>query len=300
MNRAQLGLVWLACIGPTLATAQQPVRYDAAGSAAAARKAQDRKAYSIFNPTPWSEARELSTDRPDKTESPYTVPAGRVQFEIDVVNYTRDVSGTGSGRTRFESLAIAPINMKVGLVRNVDLQLVLETYVRNRSRVLASQLTSTNSQFGEVTGRLKVNVWGNDGGKTAFGIMPFVSFVPADGGGRYANGGVILPLAVDLGGGFGLGTMAEIDFERGDVTGKRHTVFIHSVTVGHDLSEKVGAYAELFSGISTETGARWVGGFNFGFTRALGANMQLDFGANIGLSRAADDFNPFLGLSFRF
>ncbi len=72
------------------------------------------------------------------------------------------------------------------------------------------------------------------------------------------------------------------------------------MTAGHDLGTGVGAYAEVFSAMSTEPGARWVGTFDVGFTRALGATAQLDLGANIGLSRAADDFNPFVGLSYRF
>ena len=58
------------------------------------------------------------------------------------------MSGTGSNRTRFETLALAPVNLKVGLLPNVDVQLVLEPYVHTRQRLLASNLTSTASRFG--------------------------------------------------------------------------------------------------------------------------------------------------------
>ena len=34
--------------------------------------------------------REMSTDRPDKTESPYTVDAGHFQVEMDVLTYSYD------------------------------------------------------------------------------------------------------------------------------------------------------------------------------------------------------------------
>lgn len=260
----------------------------------------ERARYTLSRPTPWAEARDLSTDRPDLTESPYTVPAGRVQFEVDLVRYTRDVAGTGSARTRYESLAIAPVNVKVGLLHDVDFQLVLETYVRDRQRLLTGTTGSTSSQFGAMTGRVKVNLRGNDGGRTAVAIMPFLSFVPEESsGGRYVNGGVILPVAIDLGGGFGFGTMAELDFERSDLTRRHHAVFINSVTVGRDIGADFGTYVEFFSGRSTETGSRWVASFGLGFTKGLGANVQLDAGANLGVSRAADGFNPFLGLSFR-
>lgn len=52
--------------------------------------AADKKQYSLFQPTPNAQLREMSTDRPDKTESPYTVDAGRFQIETDLVAYTRD------------------------------------------------------------------------------------------------------------------------------------------------------------------------------------------------------------------
>jgi hypothetical protein len=40
--------------------------------------------------------RGLSTDRPDVTESPYTVPAGRLQLEASFVEYARAATSTSS------------------------------------------------------------------------------------------------------------------------------------------------------------------------------------------------------------
>ena len=74
--------------------------------------------------------RELSTDRPDQTESPYTVDAGHVQVELDLVNYTYD---RAAGSTT-ETLTIAPLNAKLGLLNNVDLQFVVDSYVREKTK----------------------------------------------------------------------------------------------------------------------------------------------------------------------
>jgi hypothetical protein len=41
----------------------------------------DKSGYHLFRPTPRELMRELSTDRPDQTESAYTVDAGHVQLE---------------------------------------------------------------------------------------------------------------------------------------------------------------------------------------------------------------------------
>jgi hypothetical protein len=43
----------------------------------------------------------------------------------------------------------------------------------------------------------------------------------------------------------------------------------------------------------------WTPTFDTGLTIAVSDNMQLDLGINLGLNRYADDFNPFVGFSFR-
>ncbi len=49
-----------------------------------------------------------------------------------------------------------------------------------------------------------------------------------------------------------------------------------------------------------EREAGWIGAVDIGITYALRENVQLDCGCDIGITRAADDFNAFSGVSFRF
>jgi hypothetical protein len=42
----------------------------------------DKSGYTLFRPTPEALLRELTSDRPDKTESPITVDAGHFQLEM--------------------------------------------------------------------------------------------------------------------------------------------------------------------------------------------------------------------------
>ena len=136
--------------------------------------AGDKSQYTLFNPTPKDLMREMTTDRPDKTESPYTVDAGHFQFEMDLVSYTYDQEHEGGVTTRVDAWAIAPINLKVGLCNQVDLQVVVETWNYARTKLSGAGATLHQRGFGEVTTRLKYNFWGNDGGKTAFAAMPLV------------------------------------------------------------------------------------------------------------------------------
>jgi hypothetical protein len=270
----------------------------------------DKSQYTIFNPTPRELLREMTTDRPDKTESPYTVDAGHFQFEMDLVSYTYDRKHAGGTTTQLDSFAVAPINLKLGLCNQVDLQVVVETW--NYARTKTSGNSPTNGPtvkrhqrgFGDITTRLKYNVWGNDGGKTAFAAMPFMTLptneedVGVDG----VQGGIILPLAVELPFDFGMGLMTEFDFNRDTVGDGYHTEFVNSITFSHDriLVRDLGCYVEFFSLVSAERGSDWIGTVDVGLTYGLTENVRLDAGVNFGVTKAADDINPFVGLSWRF
>ena len=197
--------------------------------------AAEKSAGDLFHPTPLNLMREMSTDRPDKTESPYTVDAGHFQLEMDFANYTGDRDG--SLRTR--TWNVAPFNLKAGLFNNVDLQLVFDSFIHERVEDRAARTTERKSGAGDLGVRMKINLWGNDGGKTAFAVMPFVSLpTSAHGlGSDRVQGGVIFPLAVELPGGWGLGVMTEADLLR-DADGS-HAEFVNTITFSHDLGGKL-------------------------------------------------------------
>lgn len=262
----------------------------------------DKSIYNLFNPTPREMMREMSTDRPDQTESPITVDAGHFQLELDFVNATFDRDRSGGGDVRTRDFRIAPMNLKLGLLNNVDIQFVLDPYVNSRVENRAANTVDKTSGFGDLQTRLKINFWGNDGGTTALGIMPFVKWPLSESGLRNGKteGGIIIPMAVELPHGWGMGLMTEFDFVRNASNDGYDTEFINSITFGHDIIGKLGGYVEFFSVVSTEENADWQGQTALGFTYAVNRNTQLDFGSNFGVTKSAPDFNPFVGLSFRF
>jgi hypothetical protein len=69
-------------------------------SSAAASEPVDKSGYHLFHPTPRDLMRPLSTDRPDQTESPYTVDAGHFQIEMDLANGTLDRDKSNGGDVR--------------------------------------------------------------------------------------------------------------------------------------------------------------------------------------------------------
>ncbi len=261
---------------------------------------KDKRVYHLFNPTPKELMREMSTDRPDKTESPYTVDAGHFQVEMDLVNYSYD--HYNPDHIRNESFSFASANLKVGLCNNADFQLIVPTYntVRSKNRLL--EKNQIQSGLGDLTARVKMNFWGNDGGATAFAAMPFLKFPTAQDelGSNAYEGGIILPLAVQLPRDWQMGMMTELDFNKDESGGGHHTEFINSITFSHQIIGHLAGYTEFFSSVSAESDSRWIGTVDVGLVYALTENIQLDAGMNFGITRAADDFNPFAGITIRF
>ncbi len=262
----------------------------------------DKSRYALLNPAPREWMREMSTDRPDKTESPYTVDAGHFQVEADILSYAYDRHNTDFSNTRVEGVSIAPLNLKVGLCNSVDLQLVIETYTSIRVHHVSTGTVEKNRGFGDISPRLKWNLWGNDGGSTALALLPFAKLPTNqdDLGNDSVEGGLIVPLSVALPFDWSMGVMSEVDFIRDSLGSGYHAEFINSITFGHELCADLAGYVEFFSLVSAEGGSDWIGTVDIGLTYALTDDIQLDGGVNLGVTRSADDINPFLGLSWRF
>lgn len=105
--------------------------------------ASDKWQYTPFNPTPRSFMREMSTDRPDKTESPYTVDAGHFQVETDLVGF--GIDNRNANNERVFGINAGNMNLKAGLLNNIDLQLVVENYIYEQAH--AEGVTTRKSGF---------------------------------------------------------------------------------------------------------------------------------------------------------
>lgn len=264
--------------------------------------AANKDQYHLFKPTPGDLLREMVTDRPDQTESPYTVDAGHFQVEMDLFVFGQDHDQANGADTVTREYNFSTLNLKMGLLNNLDAQLMLSPYSRVDTEDRQAGTRTRAEGFGDITVRLKQNLWGNDGGKTAFGLMPFVKFPTSRDalGNEAVEGGLILPLAIELPKGWSLGLMTEFDFMRNANNRRYHPEFINSITFGHDLIGKLEGYVEFFSAVSTDRDARWMGMVDAGLVYGLTKNLRLDGGINIGVTRAANDWNPFVGLSWRF
>ena len=246
--------------------------------------------YSLFNPTPRELRRPLSADRPDSTESPYTVDAGAFQIEWSFIEWTHN---RDDGETRRDT-SIMPINFKVGLTNDLDVQVILRPY-----EIVEGEPDAEG--FGDLTVRVKLNLLGNDDGEFAAALLPFVTFpTGADGVTTdRVEGGMIVPVAWSFAQGWNLGAQIGLERVRADL--KYETVLSHAMVIGRELTDSLGAYVEYLAECPVDGHGRYSPSLSLGATYAVSDDAQLDAGVVIGLDNPrTDDVRLFLGMTMRF
>ena len=261
----------------------------------------DKNQYNLFNPTPCERLRDFAPDRPDQTEGPFTVDAGHLQLEIGIFQYTYTRQPQRFFNIRTESYQWFDTAIKLGLLNNLDLELFVPVY--NEVDVKQGNAKARMSGFGDLIVRAKLNLFGNEGNlPVALGFIPFMK-IPTneDGLGNHAiEDGFILPVAFKLPWGFELSGMTEIDINEDAANTGYHLDYVNSLSLHHAITKKLDSYVEFFTDTSTERHSGWIGTVDGGLAYSISDNVILDGGINAGVTRAAQDWQPFVGISFRF
>ena len=235
--------------------------------------------------------RPLSTDRPDRTESPYSVPAEHFQLEMDLVTFGRfendDITVDGLG--------VVPFNLKYGFTHDVDVQLVFTPYLRTASTP-AGGTEEIDDGTGPLGVRFKINLTGNDSDGVAAALLPYI-FTPTRGIEKLDNTlyGVVIPVTFPLAGDRAIGAMAGVE-----QLGEDETFGIASVTFSTPIVDGWGGFVELFSvvgGFDDEDGQ--VVTLDAGVVFAPQDDWALDAGVYYGVTSDAENWRVFVGASAR-
>lgn len=248
-------------------------------------------------PAPTGDAPALCTDRPTKSNVVCTVPAGRLQIETDLPNWTRN----DDGGVRSDLILYANPFVKYGLGANTDIEVNWAPYVTARTRV--GPFVSRISGVGDVYLRLKQR-FTDPSAKLQVGVIPLVKLPTArlGIGNREVEGGVSVPIQYTLPHGFTLTTSPELDVLADSTNSSdRHIQLIGTANIGKTLSPTVTAYAEFWTAqnydpagtvrqYSADVAVAWL----------VQPRLQLDLGGNFGLNRFTPDAQLYVGLSTRF
>ena len=213
--------------GLTCGGAAAALAFATAGSVMGA----DKSAYSILNPTPDRLLRDMTTDRPDTTESPFTVDAGRVQVETNLFGFARSRPDEDGVVT--DSYELVNANVRIGITSDTEIGFVWQSYGIVRSRHADPVTSFRHDGIGGLDVRGKVNLWGNDAfakpGDTALALLPFLTLPTDDDNGispEDVEGGLLVPLAINLPRGFGLGINAGVLRLKDDDASGYHTDYV--------------------------------------------------------------------------
>lgn len=259
----------------------------------------DKSQYWLLNPVPADQMRDFSTDRPPKANSPYTVDAGHFQYETDIVNFSNLATGAGYTGT----LLVPNPTFKVGLTNTIDFEVNAPTLVGVHTFNSATNVSSTTWGIDDVFVRTKFNLWGDDAGKSALALIPYVKAPTAPPG--IGNGaveeGIIAPLSFSLPAEFTLLFNSEIDLLKDSAGDGRHANYVNLVNLSRQVVKDVTLYVEFWSDYDDDPTLRTTQySFDLAVTWLARPNLQFDAGVFFGLNSATPNVQVFAGVSQRF
>jgi hypothetical protein len=237
----------------------------------------------------------ICPDRPGKGTSPCTVDQGRAQLELGLFDESFQ---RRSGVTTDAGNAGALL-AKWGVSERMDVEAGMAFY--QFQRVHDSSGTVTMAGVGDLTLHAKYNPLAEDG---AFALVldPFLK-LPTAGtglGNGVVEGGMVMPLAYDLGNTWSLATTPEVDLLLNASGSGHHANLVDVVGLGKSFGA-LALGAEIWTSQNLDpAGATSQYSFDIDAAWLAGNDTQFDGGINLGLSRATPDLEIYFGISRRF
>jgi hypothetical protein len=247
--------------------------------------------WTLFHPTPRAKMRGVAAPT-----TPYTVDAGHVQLDVEPFDAAWERGGTGE-----PEVDILGFTARLGLTRRTDLQLSWVPYRKAMVRDGADTM-SLGRGIGDTTVRLGLNLWGNDGGVSAAGLVPYVRIPTATGGvGTGAlEGGLAVPIGLRLPARVDALVVGVVEFAD-DVEGRRgvHPRMAVTAGLGRAVAGPVAARLEWTTTADAEGAVLTYDHELEGRASVdLGADARIDVGAAVGMLHDPT-ISPFLRVSYR-
>lgn len=234
---------------------------------------------------------KIDTDRPDQTESAFTIPVKWVQAEIGF-QYASERYNKLSPREQY--FIYPTLLTKYGLTKHFELRLITEY---SGTRYLNSNgKHEVEKGFNSVQLGGKLNLLEEKGGRPKTSLIAHYDFGRLRTPYRYTTDGLnfrftmqhtISPL-ISLG--YNLGMQWEAFGQE--------PACVYTFAPGFNISEKWYAYAELFGSIWKNYHPE--NSVDAGIAYYVNNNLKIDASAGLGLSKNAQDLYIGMGASFRF
>ncbi len=267
------------------------------------QKTYDKSDYHILNRTPKEQMRRVASDRALKAQSPYTVDAGHIQIEVGG-SYLTDETEIAGATTTFTETTLGTINLKVGLLNDVDLQFIHLGYVTRETEIDKPTARDSESDYGlgDMVVRVKWNIWGNDGGDFVAALMPFAIIPSSDSGFGQEElaGGLAIPTSWRVASWLTLGSLLEVDYLWNPASEEYYMLIASSFGLTIPFTDWLSVFGEFYNTQSYDKNGPWVAQGHAGMIFTFAKNYQIDAGAAFGITENAPDLNASLGITARF
>jgi len=242
-----------------------------------------------------AEEAPICTDRPTKANAVCTVPAGKFQIEATAVSWSQtEASGTHSNTWTIG----APV-LKYGLSDRSDLQLSLVPFVDVKTRQDGPD--SQASGIGDVTVRYKHRLTG-EASKVQAAVIPFVKLPTAKSGigNGKVEGGLAVPLSLPVSS-ITLTFGPELDLLADADGNGSHLALVNLINLSGAIAPNLTLIGELWMSNNFDPAGNFTqASADAALAYLVKNNLQLDLGANFGLTRSTADVELYAGISVRF
>lgn len=232
--------------------------------------------------------------RPMTVDGAQTIDVGRVQVELDLASTTL-MRGSDGVST---ATSVAPMTVRVGVLRDVDVQLHWSPY--NVERDGTGQLVAEGAEH--VEARLKLNLWGNEGGDSALAVMPYLCVpTPTQALGPQAvELGLTVPYDQALPYDWALSLSGDVALlKQEDASGYR-PAFNATATLGRAIAGDLSGFVELSGDVDAAAWRAPALGAAAGVSYALRENLCIDAGVSAPLAAPGSEVELAVSVAARF
>jgi hypothetical protein len=244
---------------------------------------------------PAEEEPTICSDRPTKANGTCTVPKDHWQIESDVAIWSHS---DDNGAIADQLLAPNP-TLKYGLTDHVDLEANIAPYEQLWTRV--GNVKTSDTSVSDLLLRLKWEAVKQPAWSLA--IIPFVTAPTARmpvGNGRW-EGGVIIPITLNLPDKFELTFQPEIDVFENEALDGHHAEIANLADLSRPLNDRLTVYGEVWGAEDFDPAGRVsMASADVAAAYLVSKTLQLDLGADFGLTRATPRTVVYIGISKLF
>ena len=237
----------------------------------------------------FSQVDDISTDRPDQSESPYLMDKGFFQIEAGVVSEhdepVKDV--------KTSSLSAPSVLLRYGIAKNVELRAGIEV---NNSKTTISGTSTSESGMGPIMAGTKIKLFTEKGSMPETALLLSVS-IPFKENSAFQSDyigtefrfamtnslGKRFSLSYNIGGEFG--------------SGEPGATGLYTIALGASLVKKLSGFVELYGFMPQKTSPDHR--FDAGLTYLILKNVQVDLAFGFGISERSPDYFIGGGVSVR-